>query len=185
MKPVRVGDLGPRRRQYATGVLCLAAAVVVVLLDDGHRWSWPLFAWGAVAAAVGVIGHHLIIRAGVRAIGLSSEQRATAEARIAADHRAVYPSFLLMAAGFAVAAAGLHNAIFDIVLSGYVVLANFVLPLFLLPQVIRKAADARELVAGRAPDTASRVVAGHSCASATDSCGPAACAICPLAPSAS
>lgn len=168
MQPVLIDDRKARRRQWSMGVFCLLAAVLVVMVDGGHRWSWSLLAWGLAVGALGVIGNHTITRIGLRAIKLSPEERTTAEARIHADHLAVYPSFLLMSVGVAIAAAGLDSAALAVLFVIYVVLANILLPLFLLPHVVRRAADARA------------VVAGHSCASSRD-CGATACSTCPIA----
>jgi len=75
-------------------------------------------------------------------------------------HWDAYPSFVLMSLGVSILAAGLRTAWPDVVFAGYVGIANFAAPLLLLPSL--------------------RTRPPHACAS-NNSCGPTACATCPIA----
>lgn len=126
------------------GAVCLVGSVVVVLADHGHRWSWPLLGWGLLIGAVGVAGTFAIGR----------------RAGLDPARWDAYPSFTLMAAGLAILAAGLRSFWPDAAFAAYVAVANFAIPLALLPRLRRSTR--------------------HACA-ADASCGATACATCPLA----
>jgi hypothetical protein len=108
-------------------------------------WSWMLFGWGVVICIVGVTGSYAV---GKRAQLERNTWRA-------------YPAFIAMSAAIGVLAAVLENAWPLIGFAAYVAIANFLVPVLLIPRM--------------------RGTERHACASATSSCAAAACAACPLA----
>ena len=108
-------------------------------------WSWPLFAWGIGVGVVGVAGSYVL----GRVAGLNYDQRRA------------YLGLLLLSLVVAVTAAAIPSATVDVGFTIFVMVANFVLPLALLPRISRQAAP-------------------HACGSG-ESCGAEACATCPLA----
>jgi predicted MFS family arabinose efflux permease len=107
-------------------------------------WSWMLFGWGAVIGVAGVVGSY--------AVGKRAHLEHTWRA---------YPAFIVMSLAIAVLAAAAENAWPLVAFAAYVAIANFVVPLLLIPRMRRPRP--------------------HACASATESCTAAACARCPLA----
>lgn len=130
--------------KFATGVFCLVAAALITSLDRGHAWSWPLFAWGCAIGATGCLGSFAIGRM----------------ARIDSNRWDAYPSFILTALAVAILAAGLRNVWVAGGFAAYVAIANFALPVTVLPRMRRAAT--------------------HACGSSGSSCSAEACATCPL-----
>jgi hypothetical protein len=105
-----------------------------------------LFAWGVSVGVVGVAGSHLI----GRVAGLGYHRRRG------------YASFLVMSVLVAAIAAALPSLAVDLVYTVFVAIANFAIPLLLLPRLRRLASQA----------------CGSDVSGA--SCGATACATCPL-----
>lgn len=109
-------------------------------------WSWPLFLWGLAVGVIGVAGSYLLGRT----------------LRLSYHQGRAYVGLLVVTACVAVGAAIVPSATLDVAFTAIVAIANFIVPLALLPQLRRRAA------------------AAHACGTES-SCGPAACAACPLA----
>jgi predicted MFS family arabinose efflux permease len=107
------------------------------------RWAWSAFGGGLVVGLVGVIGSYAMGRA----------------ARLPNNRWPAYVGFVAMTLGVATLAGLLRSGWIDVGFAAYVALANFALPLALLPRV--------------------RHASSAAC-SPSSSCGATACASCPL-----
>ncbi|HVT19826.1 MAG TPA: hypothetical protein VHE57_00360 [Mycobacteriales bacterium] len=113
-------------------------------------WSWTLFGGGAAIGVVGVLGSYAIAR----------------RSRLDSNRWTAYPAFIGLSIAVAVLAAGFELSWLLVTFAGYVLLANFAVPLLLLARLRRETT--------------------HSCASGSagspgSSCDATACATCPLA----
>jgi hypothetical protein len=130
---------------YASGLMVLLATSVAAGVI-GTGWSWPIFAAGVASAAAMVLLNHLTLRFAWRRmiarLHPTDERRVRGRDQLHKRQR-IYPVLFTMGVGIAVLGAGLQSYWPVLAFLILWVLLVVVLPMALLPRVIRRVERAR------------------------------------------